>query len=72
MQRDLVGGGLIDELEVKCLSKECPYRGKFNDYKMNHHKVCKMGGEGLEAWMHSMKDSLNGHVVKRRYSSGGE
>ena len=57
IQKDLVAQGMIDDMEVKCKNKDCPYKGKLNDYKANHHKVCKMNG--MEDWMNNMKSSLN-------------
>lgn len=69
VQKDLIAQALIDEMEVKCLNKECPYKGTFDEYKNHHHKTCTING--LDDFMNSVKESLAFNRIKRKYSSEG-
>ena len=57
-------------MEVRCLNKDCPYKGKFNDFKLHHAKICKING--LDNWMEDIKESMKCGIVKRKLSSDDE
>ena len=60
VQKDLVGEGLINEMQVRCLNQGCPYKGTFEEYKKYHQKQCKLDN-GLEEWIKSMQGTLDQH-----------
>jgi hypothetical protein len=38
LQPDIVATNLIDDLEVRCLSKDCPWYGTLDQFKKKHSK----------------------------------
>lgn len=55
-QPDLIASNLVADSIVKCLAKDCPFRGTYENYISTHKNSCKMKNyDGLEGWMQKVK-----------------
>lgn len=46
---------------VRCLAKDCPFRGTYDSYISTHKNACKLKGyNGLQGWMDKVKESIDG------------
>jgi hypothetical protein len=55
-QPDLTAANLVADSIVKCLAKDCPFRGTYEHYISTHKNSCKLKNyDGLESWMQKVK-----------------
>jgi hypothetical protein len=55
-QVDLTATGIVLDSKVRCLMKECPFRGTYDEYLSSHKGRCKYkGNEGPQGWMDMIK-----------------
>lgn len=51
-QQDLTATNLVADSIVKCLAKECPFRGTYENYINTHKSSCKLKNyDRLDSWM---------------------
>ena len=51
---------LIDSLLVRCLSKDCTWKGSLDEFKKFHNENCRLKNGGLDVWLKDMMESVGG------------
>ena len=73
--KDFVADGLISELTVRCLNKDCPYKAPLSEYQKYHENSCSMAKcNGIDDWLEQMRRDLDREkpIRRRSYSSERE
>ena len=51
---------LVDGLLVKCLSKDCTWKGTLDEFKKFHNDNCRLKKGGIDVWLEDVMQSIEG------------